>query len=524
MNAFKSPPPIILHTDSAQQVAFEEQTEAVEKLTKQVAKGGGIAFIGTGAGKLLTLGLHILLGRVLGPSAYGLYAIGMSVAVIARSFAPLGLNQGIVRFCSLYRGKGDNERIKGTILSALGISLFSSIVVACILFTFSDLIANRFFHDKDLSWVIRVFAIELPFFVIVGITASVAQSFRRIAYHQGIQNIFYPLTTLILVSVAFLLGFQLAGALYGVIVAGILSAVAGLYFLVKIFPVFSSNLKPKYQAQTLLRFSGSVFLAGLAYALNMQIDRIILGHFEAPYQVGVYNAATVIALQIGTIAFHPLSVIMSPIIADLYNQNRIDELKLIFQTATRWMFSIAAPFLIIVSLFAREIMNCFGSAFASGWLVLMILALSRFIFVSVGPTTELLQMSGRQNLDLLNNASFLAINIGLNLWLIPLMGSIGAAIATAASVIVFNITQLIEIRILLKINPYSTKFVRPCAIVLGISIFGILLKYVLAYNSWVLITVVLLISYFTLFYLVGLNDEDKLIIATIEQRIKRKQV
>lgn len=49
-----------------------EMDESLERLTKQVAKGGGIAFVGSTIVEVATFGLHILLGRVLGPGAYGL--------------------------------------------------------------------------------------------------------------------------------------------------------------------------------------------------------------------------------------------------------------------------------------------------------------------------------------------------------------------------------------------------------------------------------------------------------------------
>jgi len=70
--------------------ACSEQNECdgeLDKLTKQIAKGGGITAIGTVVGKISTLGLHILMSRVLGSAAYGLYVLGISIAGIAQAVA-----------------------------------------------------------------------------------------------------------------------------------------------------------------------------------------------------------------------------------------------------------------------------------------------------------------------------------------------------------------------------------------------------------------------------------------------------
>ena len=42
------------------------------------------------------------------------------------AFSALGLSEGIIRFVSYYRGLNDKEGIKGTLISAFGISFLAS--------------------------------------------------------------------------------------------------------------------------------------------------------------------------------------------------------------------------------------------------------------------------------------------------------------------------------------------------------------------------------------------------------------
>ena len=79
----------------------------LDALTRKMAKGVSIAFIGTIIGNILTFALNIMLTRVLGPADYGIYTMGISVTNIAQSIGTLGLNLGLVRFCPIYRSCGD---------------------------------------------------------------------------------------------------------------------------------------------------------------------------------------------------------------------------------------------------------------------------------------------------------------------------------------------------------------------------------------------------------------------------------
>lgn len=448
-----------------------ELDETLERLTKQVAKGGGIAFGGNVIGKASSFCLHLLLGRMLGPGVYGFYALGMSITQITQSIASLGLTQGVIRFCAMYRGEGDNARVKGIILSALLISLFTSMVITGIFFAFSHTIARKFFHEPDLTWIFRMLSLSVPFYVCMGIVTSFAQAFRRIEYQQGIQNIFRPLINLCLVGLVFLLGFRISGAVYGFLVSGVLSAGLGFYFLWKLFPEIVSHLRSVFEFKRLMRFSLLVFIAGFSYTSLHHTDRIMLGFFTTSSEVGIYNAASVISQQL-SIFLLALVTIFSPIISDLYNRHQLEKLNYLYKLVSRWIFTASLPFVVIVSIFSRPIMGLFGSNFTDGWLVLDILIISQIIWFSMGGAGTILQMIGKQNLVFIDTAAMLFVNIGLNLWLIPLWGKLGAAIATTISVSAVEIVILIQVIRILRIHPFGRGHAKPIIAAILIAILG----------------------------------------------------
>ena len=496
-------------------------SESTVDFTKEVAKGGGIAFIGSIFGKVAGFGLQVLLGRVLGSGAYGLYALGTSVTGIAQSFASLGLNLGVVRYGAMYYGERDDTRVKGTILSALGISLVSSVLVAILLFAFSSVVAQKFFQEPSLTWVLRVFALALPFYVLMGITTAFAQSFRRIDYQQGL-TIFNSLVYLGLVSLLFLLGFRLAGAVYGFLVSGVLSAGLGFYFLWKLFPEVVSNLKPTYNVTHLIRFFLPVFLSGFSYLFLNYTDRIMLGYFGKASNVGIYNAAATIASQM-TIFLGAFVSIFSPTVSDLHNRGNHKELTSLFAITTKWVFLLTLPLFIILVIFSKSIMLIFGREFVSGWIVLVILALAQLVNAGTGPVGMLLQMVGKQDIDFINGIVLALLNIGLDVWLIPIYGMVGAAIATSLALILIHIARLTEVAVIFKMIPYDARYIKPIIAAITSALVAITMKTNFTdWPSWLVIfTTFFTLStiYTAVLHWMGLDQEDKIVLKAIKMKI-----
>src|SRR3989344_6976802 len=103
----------------------------------QIARGAIISFLGMIFGKGLTYLYVILLAR-LGSSEYGLISLGLAITLFLSTITMLGLKTVIVRYISFYQSKKNNEKIKGTILSSIKISLPISIIFMISLFLLSE--------------------------------------------------------------------------------------------------------------------------------------------------------------------------------------------------------------------------------------------------------------------------------------------------------------------------------------------------------------------------------------------------
>ena len=507
------------------QQAQTQQNETSDQLIRKAAKGGGIAFAGNVIDKGLRFPLEMLLARVLGAGDYGSYALGYGLAIIASELSMLGLSSGIVRFGALYKGVDDIKRVKGTLNSSLLISTLSSIAAGGILFLLSTIVSDKFDMPKLVN-VLRIFAFAFPFYVITVMAGRAAGAFQAIKCQAAITNICRPLANLIIVSIIFLFGFKLLGAVYGFMISSAISAFFGLYLIKRIFPDFVSELKPSYEVTKLLRFSLPVLFVGFSNVLLGYTDRIMLGYFKASSELGVYSAAAVLSQQAGLITFS-FGYIFCPIISDLYHRNEIRDLDRLYKTVTRWIVSINLVVLLLLILFSKQIMGIFGPEFTSGWLVLVILSSVHLIGYSSGGALVgyLLRMSGKQDIEFVNSIILLVLNIALNLWLIPRYGILGAAMATGTSFALINAARIVEAYILLRVHPYDTNYHKPFISAFVIVIIAMFLSLLdISGPYWIISMAALCILYFIVLYFLGLEYEDKMIWNTIKRRIGNRQL
>jgi len=499
------------------------RTETSDQLIRKAARGGGIAFAGNIVDKGLRFPLEMLLARVLGAGDYGLYTLGYGVATIAGEVSMLGLPSGTVRFGALYKGAGDIRRVKGTLSSALLMSALSSIAVGGLLFIFSPSLSKMFDMPK-LATVLRIFACAFPFYVITLMAGHAAGAFQAVKCQTAVTNICRPLANVAIVSIVFLLGYRLLGAVCGFLISSAISALFGLYLLKRIFPDIVSKLKPSYEVRKLLRFSLPVLCAGFSYVLLGYTDRLMLGYFRASKDLGIYSAAATISQQAGLITYS-FSYIFCPIISDLYNRNQFGDLERLYKTVTRWIVSLNVMILVLLILFSKEIMGMFGPEFTSGWPVLAVLAAVHLLgYVAGGALVGyVLRMSGKQDIELINALVMVALNIALNLWLIPRYGILGAAMATGASYAVINVARIVEVYKLLRIHPYDTNYHKPFVAAFVVVLLSAFLSMVNTSGPyWIISMAALSIVYFVVLYFLGLEYEDRMIWETVKRRISNR--
>ncbi len=495
------------------------QRHPAELLT--IARGAGITF----AGKILGGGVQylyaIVVARMLGPEQFGIFVLGLALTEFIGQVSRLGLEGGVVRYVADYLGRGDKPGIKGSIVGALRFSLLSSCGFALLMAVFSDRIAIGLFGKPDLAGPLRIFAVSLPFTTVMTVALNATQGFQRMDYTVYAQQLFAPLSNVILLAVVFILGPSLGKICAAYWLTAACTALLSLSFLVRAFPGIR-QIAAVTRAGELFRFGLPFLSVTLLMILIMWLDTLIMGHFRPANEVGVYTAAVKTALFINAILLC-FSHIFSPIISNLFGAGETRKLELLFKAVTRWIVMVSVPLFLALLFFSGDIMSFFGPGFRAGSLPLIILATAQLVNVCTGPVAHMLVMSGRQNLMFANSLAICVINAALSWILVPVHGGVGAAVASGCSIVLFNGVMLVEVKLLMGMHPYNGKIFLPFGLGMLAGLFAVGLRNLFPLDSSNVLRVLvhgggMLLSYLGLYLWAGLRDEDEIIVQAIRNK------
>lgn len=200
--------------------------------------------------------------------------------------------------------------------------------------------------------------------------------------------------------------------------------------------------------------SGLYYIAlGSGYIVLSNTDILVLGYFLSTAEVGFYRLALLIAGVI-VIFLSGVDSYLAPRLSENFQKNDLNNLQKIALRNSMISSLPIIPFFLVFLFFGENIISViFGSEYIESMKVLLILILGtscRIIFGSVG---FIINMSGKESVTakILWVGCFL--NLVLNFLLVPLMGILGASIATSISLFAVYLAQYIYVRRFIGIQP-----------------------------------------------------------------------
>ena len=424
-----------------------------------IAKGASIIIIGSFASKLITYFYRIFVARYLGPFDYGLVTMGLSVFWLTHGFTKLGFSSGIKRRVSHHLGAGTEEKIPSSMVAALSTVIPWSIVLSSLLFFSSDFLAYNFFSQPEMGKVIRIFAVAIPFRSLHTSLSSLLKGLRKVKYKTVIES-FYHSTVILLVTLLLVLtGWGVDGALYAQ-AFGIISSAVLILLVVefKVYPFIGKkidNYKP--ELKELFKFSLPLIFAGMISKLMGHTDTLLIGFFEASKSAGLYNAAFPTARTL-TVVGGAVATMLFPTVSKMYSSGDKKFSEDVAAVALKWIFVGSLPLFGFLTIFGQPTMRLlFGEAYVGASVALAILG-GAYMLKNLTTHYSSFIKSEEMNSIILKITGFaFVLNIFLNIWLIPIIGISGAAVATAGATAIKSLTGAVIVYKKFGVNPYRVE-------------------------------------------------------------------
>ncbi len=431
-----------------------------------VGRGSRLGLFGAGFSAVANLALALVVTRGFGRHDAGLFFSATAAFLVLEMLSRLGTDTAGVYFIARLRALGDSHLIAAHLRVALKPVLAVSVVCAAVLAIFAGWL-SRVLLGGSSPVNLQVMAACLPFAVLYDIRLAATRGFGTVVASTLLEKLIRPALQLVFLSIVAVTGqaraLAIAWAVPYVLVLPV--AVTVLYRLVKRENVKQQHGAGRRIAATFWRFAAPRSVTGLAQALLQRLDIVIVAAILGPSSAAVYAAATRF-LVLGQLGNQAISAPVEPRLSGLLARRDIGGAQDVYRLSTAWLISVNWPFFLVTAVYAPTVMEAFGQGYRSGWTVAMLLCLCMLAATGVGLVDVVLVFAGRTTWNLFNTLTALAVNIAVDVVLLPHIGIIGAAVGWGAAILITNLLPLAQIHHMLGLHPFGKRVATAAAIAL----------------------------------------------------------
>jgi len=389
----------------------------------------GITNILTNIGGFLLLPI---ITKTLGSYDYGIWAqISVTISLIS-SIALLGLSNAFVRFLAAEK---DPDEIREGFYSIVLITLLSGLAFSLAIFFMSEILSMTFFGDASISNYVKLASFLTLFMTLDQIVMFYFRIFRQI-YTYAFFISFNVFGKLGLILIFLLKGF----GLFGVIIA-VLIVQSTIFISASILIIIQIGFKiPKFiRISDYLKYGAPLIPNSLIRWITDSSDRYMVGLFLGINAVGIYSASYTIGNLVQFLVT-PLQLILFPELSKIYDEYRYDEVKLYLNYSMKYFLLIAIPAVVGLTVLSLPILKILtDTEFVSGSPVIPIIALAGLMGGIFQILINITHLVKKTRFNLVIHIAAATINILLNIFLVPSLGIVGAALATLASYVLMVI-------------------------------------------------------------------------------------
>ncbi len=371
--------------------------------------------------------------RELGPTDYGQLSYAVSFVAIFSFISTLGLDT------VLYRDIVKNPNNTGVYFgSAILLRLIAGFVASTIC-----VISALFLTDnRDISlFLILIIAPTLIFssFSVIGYEFQ----YRVQSKYLSISSLIVLITLNILKLIVI---FSDKGVIYlsaVLLLEPILTAIVFIIYRKVLYGPFSGWKFDKTIAINMLKDSWPTMLAGGFIIIYSRVDQIFIKHLIDLSSVGLYDAA----VRVSEVWFFIPGIIVSSFFPAIINAKSVSESQYLLRLKRLGILLLSTAIVIsaFISIFAVQIISLiYGESFVEQSSLVLRIYVWGGIGVSLGAlTTNYLITENLRKATVLTALLAMTINVVLNIILIPKMGIVGSAWATAISYLAIPLSILL---------------------------------------------------------------------------------
>jgi O-antigen/teichoic acid export membrane protein len=473
---------------------------------ERLARRGTASVVGAACGAVFGVVLVVIVTNGFSPTLAGTLFAATAVFLILQSVALLGTDTGLVRWLPAQLASGRGADLGRTLVVAAAPVVGFSLCVGAVLFVTAPSVAPHLVGTEaapTMAVMLRALALVLPVAAAYEMLLAATRGAGSMRPTVVVDNMGRLGVQALAVLVTYLAGGgALALALAWSLPYVFALVAAGGWLRVQLRRATTSRAPTAWStlAREFWAYTAPRAIARIVQAALKRIDIVLVAALASPADAALYTAATRFVV-LGQLFVQSVQQALSPQLSSLFARDDAAAASSVFRAATLWSLIVAWPLYLVTAGFAPTLMGVFGDGYAAAADVVVILSLSMLLATACGSVDSVLLMAGRSWLSLRNNTIALAVNVALNLVLIPVDGIRGAAVAWSVAIVVRNVLPLVQVRSQLGLWPVTRSAV---AVALwALACFG-LVDLVVVWTERPLTAELVLLAAATLVYLAGI--------------------
>ena len=390
---------------------------------------GSVAWYTLGNLFVRSLGFILLplYSNLISTSEFGNYALLMSVYTVMSVFFQFGMFGALNKFYIEEKSEEKKFLIFSSILNTI---IIIGVVLTIVLWLISPVISSVVFNTNTFAGLLTITFIAVLFETIGSYILFLLKTMgfaKKVVTYSAIGALFN-------LGLNFILVYFLKLSVYGIILAQVIS---GLFMVLILLPF----IKDKYHftiekdiIKVIIKFSLPLLFANLFMAGSNVADRFILNIYSGREQVGLYSFSYRFAI-IMSILVASFSTAWNPHSLNLFYSS---DYKSSFGKILNKLIAVSCLLLLVVSLLAQYLFDIhvfnfflFNPAYKAGIIIIPFVMIG-YIFNGISAYYSVYpSVSNKSYHILISEMIAFCINVLLNIILIPKIGLIGAALATA---------------------------------------------------------------------------------------------
>jgi O-antigen/teichoic acid export membrane protein len=414
-------------------------------LTRTQVRGSSLLLVG----RVLSMGLNfvtqVLIVRTLTKTEFGAFAYALSIASFAEPLITLGLHRGASRFLSIYDERRDYGRLLGTLILGVTTILSLGLAVTLVVVGLGDALSDDIINDRSAIALLGILILLAPVDALDGLVESVFAVFARPKAIFVRKHVVAPGMRLAVVALLVLSQRDAEFLAVGYVVAGAGGLVFYGLYLLRLLR--ERGLLKEFRSQRLvipvrevLGFTIPLLSVDLVFLFITTSSTLILGYYSGVAAVAAYQAVLAPARLNYRIVTSSFTLLYNPAAARLHARGDRVGIGALYWQTTAWIAVLSAPVFMLTFAFAEPMTRLlYGSRYASAAPVMALLALGYYINAALGFNAHTLQVIGRVRTVLYVNLACAALNLVATFVLVRAFDAVGAAAATASTLVVQNL-------------------------------------------------------------------------------------